>query len=399
MKHMRPIFLFLVLLTFLGCNNGHDHEENNSGSYYTCPMHPQVMSESPGACPVCNMSLIKVEKNEDHTKQGNYLTIDAQHQKLAGIITDTVKRRSISSVSTIIGTVATDETEIKTINARVSGRIDKMFVKSTGNFLKEGDPLYSIYSEQLLADEKEYLSLIKKAQSAKSNKDFYDRMVRNARKRLELWGLNQKQIAELEKSEQANALTTFYASESGYVTEVHLIEGAYVNEGDELVTITSLTKVWIEAQIYPNESKLYVENNSFEINSESDPNRIYKGNIVFKTTKIESNKRIELLRISVDNKDGSLIPGMMVYVSPDNTSSSVLCVPKSAVLLEKMKTVWVLAHGNTFEQRMVKTGIENDHWIEITAGLKEGEVIVTEGAYLINSEFILKSGSGQRHEH
>ena len=90
---------------------------------------------------------------------------------------------------------------------------------------------------------------------------------------------------------------------------------------------------------------------------------------------------------------------MPVYVSPKKSTRKVLAVPKSAVLLKEMKTVWVLTHENTFEQRMVETGTENNYWIEITSGLKPGDVLVTEGAYLISSEFILKSGAGQTHVH
>jgi len=89
----------------------------------------------------------------------------------------------------------------------------------------------------------------------------------------------------------------------------------------------------------------------------------------------------------------------MVSISPQKTTQPVLAVPKSAVLLEKMKTAWVLAHDNTFEQRMIETGVENKYWVEILSGLKQGDIVVTEGAYLISSEFILKSGAGQRHEH
>jgi Cu(I)/Ag(I) efflux system membrane fusion protein len=114
---------------------------------------------------------------------------------------------------------------------------------------------------------------------------------------------------------------------------------------------------------------------------------------------IEEGKRIYLLKIRVNNPKGNLIPGTLVSVVPEKSSASVLAVPKSSVLLEKMKTVWVLAHENTFEQRMVVTGAENKYWIEILSGIKEGEIIVTDGAYLISSEFILKSGAGQRHEH
>ena len=114
---------------------------------------------------------------------------------------------------------------------------------------------------------------------------------------------------------------------------------------------------------------------------------------------MEEGRKIQLIRISVDNTKNKLIPGMMVYVNPKKVSQPVLSVPKSAVLLEKMKTVWIKIDETTFEQRMVETSAENKYFVEILSGIKEGEIIVTSGAYLISSEFILKSGAGQRHEH
>jgi Cu(I)/Ag(I) efflux system membrane fusion protein len=141
------------------------------------------------------------------------------------------------------------------------------------------------------------------------------------------------------------------------------------------------------------------ESKTFQVFSESNPEKVYKGTLVYNNPIVEEGKRIQLLKIRVNNSDGKLIPGTLVSVIPEKSLPNLLAVPKSAVLLEKMKTVWVLAHDNTFQQRMVKTGAENNYWIEILSGLKEGEIVVTEGAYLISSEFILKSGAGQRHEH
>lgn len=120
---------------------------------------------------------------------------------------------------------------------------------------------------------------------------------------------------------------------------------------------------------------------------------------MFNNPSIEADRKIQLLRISVDNAENKLIPGMMVYVNPKKTTQFVLAVPKSAVLLEKMKTVWIKTDSITFEQRMVKAGKENKYFVEILSGIKEGEIVVTSGAYLISSEFILKSGAGQRHDH
>lgn len=401
MRKLIYITILFSIFILAACKNGHENHETISDSYYTCPMHPSVVSSTPGACPVCNMSLIKVEKKENQraNQEGNFITIDKRQQELAGIKTDTVKARNITSASSIIGTVAIDEDQVKTISSRVKGRIDKLFIKTTGVYLKNRSPLYSIYSEQLQADGKEYLSLLQKSKTVSTTTNLTNGLVSAAKNKLLLWGLNEKQISELEASGKSSPIITFYSSEAGYVTEVNITEGMYVDEGSSLIKITSLNQVWVEAQLYSNEISGIAENKIFQVFSESNPEEVYKGILVYNNPIVEEGKRIHLLKIRVTNSSGKLIPGTLVSVIPEKSIANILAVPKSAVLLEKMKTVWVLAHDNTFEQRMVETGAENKFWIEITSGLKLGDIVVAEGAYLISSEFILKSGAGQRHEH
>ncbi len=397
------IFLSIAILFALaGCKSKNEnHAGHDTGTYYTCPMHPTVKSNSPGSCPVCNMSLIKVEKqNNEHAQQeGNFITIEKQQQQLAGIKTDTVKFQTIIPASTILGTVAIDEEQVTTISSRVKGRIDKLYIKTSGEYIRKGNPVYAIYSEQLFADEKEFLALSEKRTNNTTENELLDDMLSASKNKLLLWGLSEKQIAELEKSKSASQQIIFYAQTEGYVTEILVKEGAYVEAGTLLFKLTELNQVWIDAQVYSNEIEKISGSSSFQIFSETYPDEIYEGRLVFSNPSVEDGRKVQLLRLKVDNSKNKLIPGMMVYVSPKQNSKPVLAVPKSAVLLEKMKTVWVLAHDNTFEQRMVETGIENKFWIEILSGLKEGETVVTEGAYLISSEFILKSGAGQRHDH
>lgn len=399
-KFIYSITLISIFI-LAGCKNGHENHEATSDSYYTCPMHPSVVSSTPGACPVCNMSLIKVKKKENINagQQGNFITIDKRQQELAGIKTDTVKSRNIASISSIIGTVAIDEDQVKTISSRVKGRIDKLYLKTTGVYLKSGSPIYSIYSEQLQSEEKEYLSLLEKSKTTSGTSKVTNDFLNAAKNKLLLWGLNEKQISELEASGKSGPIITFYSSEAGYVTEVYMTEGMYVEEGSPLVKTTSLNQIWIEAQLYSNEVSDFKENKTFQVFSEGNPEETYKGTLVYNNPIVEEGKRVHLLKIRVNNSGGKLIPGTMVSVIPEKLIANVLAVPKSAVLLEKMTTVWVLAHDNTFEQRMVETGAENKYWIEIKLGLKQGDIVVTDGAYLISSEFILKSGAGQRHEH
>lgn len=397
------IFLSITLfLALIACNNENEnHAGHESGSYYTCPMHPSVKSSTPGSCPVCNMSLIKVEKqrNEHTQHKGNFITLDKRQQLVAGIKTDTVKFQTMIPSSTILGTVAIDEEQATTISSRVNGRMDKLYVKTSGEYIRKGNPVYAIYSEQLFADEKEFIALSKKRKSSSTENSFLNDMYSASKNKLQLWGLTEKQITELDINKTASFQIIFYAQTEGYVTEVLVKEGEYVEVGTPLVKLTSLNQVWIDAQVYSNEIEKISRSNSFQVFTESFPGEVYTGRLVFNNPSVEDGRKVQLIRLRIDNTKSKLIPGMMVYVSPKQNAKPVLSVPKSAVLLEKMKTVWVLVHDNTFEQRMVKTGVENNVWIEIIAGIKEGEIVVVDGAYLINSEFILKSGAGQRHQH
>lgn len=398
MKFNLILILTIVILNLAGCKNATQDDQGLGEARYTCPMHPTVVSSTPGSCPVCNMSLVKVEENMEKHADGNFITINKRRQELAGIVMDTVKLRNMMSSSTFLGTVAIDEESTRTISSRVKGRIDKLFVRSNGIFIKQGMPLYNIYSEQLQADKKEYLSLLEKAKESNASGLFGD-LIKASRNKLLLWGLTQDQISELQRSGIAEPLMTFHSPVDGYVREVNIAEGMYVDEGSGLFKIISLEEVWIEAQLYANEVERVAGQTKFNVFSERDHDKIYSGTLIYNNPGIEEGKRIHLVRIKVENSGNDLIPGMPVYVSPKESALNVLAIPRTAVLLEKMKTVWVLAHENTFEQRMIKTGKEDNHWVEVTSGLKEGEIIVSEGGYLISSEFTLKSGSTQTHAH
>ena len=401
MMNLKFILVLVSVAFMLGsCKNKHENHTNNEISeYYTCPMHPSVISQTPGACPVCNMSLIKVEKKKNSYAEhkGNFITLDKRQQFLAGIETDTVKSKIIIPASTILGTVAIDEEQVTTITSRVKGRIDQLFIKTSGEYVRKGNPIYGIYSEELFADEKEFIALTEQKKQGSNSYKLLEDMLTASKNKLLLWGLTENQISEIEKSKTATPQIIFYAHTEGYVTDVMIKEGMYVDEGTMLIKLSGLKQVWVEAQVYTNEK--ITENNSFQIYSTTAPDEIYNGHLVFNNPSLEEGRKIQLLRIRVDNSKNKLIPGMMVYVHPKTTSKPVLAVQKSAVLLEKMKTVWIKIDETTFEQRMVKTGSENSYFIEILSGIKDGEIIVTSGAYLISSEFILKSGAGQRHNH
>lgn len=396
------IFCFLFLISMPGCESGKvKTSEINEGDFYTCPMHPTVQSKSPGSCPVCNMSLIKVEhQSSSHTlHKGNFITIEKNQQILAGILTDTVGFRTIGPSATILGTVAFDEDQVRLVSSRVKGRLEKLYYKTSGAFIRKGNPVYEIYSEQLLSDEHEFLVLAEQKRNHLSSNGLLDGLFSASRNKLFLWGLSKSQIEELEKSRMASPTVTFYSEDDGYVAEVFFKEGSFLEVGNVVLKLTSLTHVLIDAQVYGDEMETVKRSSHFQVLSETFPGHVFNARLVVSNPELAEGRKWQLLRLRVDNSGNKLIPGMMVYVSPRQATRTVLAVPKSSVLMEKMKTVWVKADDKTFEQKMVETGEESQKWIEILSGLGKGEIIVTEGAYLISSEYSLKKGSGNRHEH
>lgn len=399
---MNKTYLFLILsLLFMitACGNEEEeHQGHEDGSYYTCPMHPSVKSATPGSCPVCNMSLIKVEgTHANHEEQkGNTIIINLEQQRLAGIAFDKVSYRTILPSSAMLGTVSIDQERVSSVSSRVSGRIEKLHFTTSGQQIRKGDPIYEIYSEQLTADQKELLALLDQKESNEAS-DFIDRLISASRKKLQLWGMTSTQLKALENRKEVQETVTFYAPTSGYVTNVRVKEGAYITEGVQLFELADLNAVWIEVQVYKNDEVNGIQ--TFNVYSEGSPNTVFKGKLVYLNPTVERNKKVQLLRLSVENKDQLLIPGMIVNVYSAQSSKRVLSVPKSSILLEKMKTVWIRLDETTFEQRMVETGIENAKFVEVLSGVKEGEEIVISGAYLVSSEFILKKGTTKRHAH
>lgn len=399
MKYRLNFYFLLWLLPLffnVGCESNSAETNAESDSYYTCPMHPTVKSNSPGACPVCNMSLIKAqEQAHQHTENAaNTVTLTARQQALGGILIDTLKQTSTNTSTAILGTVSIDKEQQTTINSRVNGRIDKLFIKTSGEIVQKGNPVYSIYSEQLLADEKEYILLLEQ----KPHTDFIIEMLQASKNKLLLWGLTTQQIVALETTKKTDPLVTFFAQESGYVFSVNVQEGAYVNEGTPLIQLSKLTTVWVEVQLYADEIAKINTSNFVTVYSEFAPNELYIGKLVYTNPTIEKNKKIHLMRVRVENKYNKLFPGMMVFVAPQQ-QQKVLTINKSAIIRGKMNAVWVKTSPTTFEQRMVELGAESSTQIEIISGVKENEAVVIAGSYLINSEFILKNGATQVHQH
>jgi Cu(I)/Ag(I) efflux system membrane fusion protein len=293
---------------------------------------------------------------------------------------------------TLTGVTVEDRSKVEVISAKVSGRIDRLYFQNTGEKLQAGDKLYDLYSEDLLAAIKDYLLTIDKQEGAAKTFNFSP-FILAAKNKLILWGLSERQIEKLSLRDVKNTIP-IYSKVSGVLSTIAVKEGDTIEEGTELFQLSDFNTIWVEAQTYAQDFQNKGDQKEAEVVIAAYPEIVYKGNNLFINPEFAGNSKINLIRIKIENTGGKVKPGMMAYIQFRTRGASILAVPSEAVLRnEKSATVWVKNNKGNFEVRMVTIGAENKKYVEIISGLKEGEILVTSGAYLLNSEYILKKGA------
>lgn len=381
-----------ALLVFVSCKNNKETPKDPD-TYYTCSMDPQVVEYKPGKCPICKMDLTPVKKKNGESK--DELQLSEQQIQLGNIQTDTIRNGTIGDQLVLTATLNFDQMRASSMSSRVMGRVEKLYYKNLGDYVRKGLPLYDLYSEELNNAKQEYLLALdkKKAFTSETVIDF-DQLIESARNKLLLWGLNEVQINELVKSKKATPVTTFYSSAGGYITQLDIREGDYVMEGGTIVKLADLSTLWAEAQVYTSQLAELNSNSIATVQLPDFDNKEIKGRIEFVNPEINPDTRINLIRVSIPNPGNQLKPGMPAYVLLKSPQRQSLTLPVDAVIRDgKGATVWIQTGKNTFKSMMVQTGIESGDRIEIKSGLKEGDVVVLTGAYLLHSEYVFKKGA------
>jgi Cu(I)/Ag(I) efflux system membrane fusion protein len=360
--------------------------------YYTCSMHPQVMLEHPGKCPICQMELIAVSKS--NAGPSNEIHLTQQQTELANIHTDTMNTGSIGNKMTLTGTLNFDQNKIVSLSARVEGRIQKLYFKNNGDYVHKGDKVYDIYSEELNNTKQEYINALQQQNTIGNTLVDYTALVESAKNKLLLWGMTNEQIKQLGDNKPMSSLTTFFSNEDGYITTLNVTEGDYVSEGGAIMQLADLSTLWAEAQVYTSQLSSFDKNGTATVQIPDLNNLQLNGRIDLINPEINPDTRINLVRVTIPNMNKELHPGMPVYVLFNSAQHSSITLPLDAVLRNANgSTVWVEIKPGVYTARMVQTGIEDGNIIEITSGLQNGDVVVTSGAYLLNSEYIFKNGS------
>lgn len=343
------------------------------------------------------------ENNQGHTAhpaavvdkvKSDQIRLSKRDELYANILVDTARVRTMAEYSLLMGTAAIDERRVAVITSRIRGRLDRLFLRNPQQAVSKGQALYAIYSEELLADQNELLNALKQQPRFNTMQQVVDQLVQGARKRLLLWGLSRKQIATLEKSGHPSPLVTFYSPVSGTLVELNASEGQYVETSTTLFRIADLSDLWIEAQMYSSELNWLYENPVVTAEFVAYPGETFTLRPVFDNPALESNQKVSLVRFLFTNRSHPIKPGMMAYVNIKRNQKRTLVIPKSSILVGNMTTAWVKIAEGVYESRIIKLGVQNKKEVEVLNGLQEGELIVTSGAFLLNSALVLKKGAG-----
>lgn len=316
----------------------------------------------------------------------NMLVLTERAKLLAGIQTDSVRYTDFRQSVAVLGMVAIDDNTVNIIAAKTEGRIEHLYQRNPGAWLSAGQPLYDLYSETLIADQHELVQLV--SSGAQQS------LIQAARNKLKLHGLTSAQISSVESSGVVPRLTTVYAATGGYISKLNIREGQFVVAGETLFEIASLDAVKVNARVYSNEIAAFGKAQSYVVTSESFPDKTFTGSGILNSPALEANSKVYLLPLRVENKDHLLRPGMMVNVQIETAIEKRLTVPLASIVNENgMTMVWILDADGMFSRRMVQTGQTNEHSVEIISGLQKGDQVVTNGVFLLNSEFILRKGA------
>ena len=420
---------------------------------YTCGMHPFIISDKPGKCPICGMTLTKIEdagattaagggtakgerkllfyRNpmnpnitskspskdemgmdfvpvyEDEVKGSGtgvnlpegYATVQVgmERMQLAGIQSAPAVREAISHPVRAVGIVVPDERRVRRIQSKVEGWIEKLHTNFTGQMVTKGQPLLEIYSPDLVATQREYLLARAGVDRMKESpyqdaREMSSGLAQAARTRLKLFDVPESFIEELERTGKVKRTVTLNAPVSGYVTAKEIFEGTRVMPGMDLLTVTDLSRVWIDADLYEYEAQAVRVGQTALLETVADPGTKLKGRVAFIYPTFSPETRTLKVRFEFPNPGLRLKPQMYANVALDLHSVTGVVVPDSALIETGVRVIaFVDTGGGSFEPREVKVGVRGNGKAQILSGVKAGEKVAVGANFLLDSESKLRA--------
>jgi RND family efflux transporter MFP subunit len=381
------------------------HEEHSEGAtqstQYTCPMHPEIIRDAPGSCPICGMDLVPMVKQERGAMESSVpgratLSIDSEQRRRLGLRLGVVENRNLTRDVRTSAKIVVDETRQARVTTKIDGWVDKLYVATTGQTVKKGEPLLTIYSPELVSAQEEYLSaLATQAQLAASSEEARqggDRLVAAARRRLELWDISDEQVRRLEESQRVEKYLTLYAPVSGWVIERTVLPGQKVMAGEPMLVIADLTKVWAEADIYQSDLPHVRVGMPVQITLPALPGKTIQGRVSFVTPTLDAETRTMRARLEIDNRELLLKPEMYATAHLEHEIGPRLAIPTSAVIFTGTQTLaFRQGEGQQLVAAEIKLGGRSGDYYELLSGLNEGDSVVTSANFLIDSESSLEA--------
>ena len=366
--------------------------------YYVDSMNPSYRSDKPGKAPD-GMDLVPVYQDEDSGSDDvpGTVRLSGRKQQLINLKVVEVSDQHVMKNIHTVGTLQYDETTVAKIHSKIEGWIDKVYVDYTGRLVRKGQPLFSIYSPELVATQQEYLLALKADRSLKSS-EFADvssgasALRESAYRRLKLWDVSDSQIKKLEETGKPMTTVIFYSPASGYVLAKNVFEKQRITYDTEAYTIADLSTIWLMADIYEYEAPRVHVGQKAIMSLSYNSGQTYEGTVTYIYPDLNAATRTLKARVEFRNPDLSLKPGMYANVELDTGHGAGLVVPVEAVLDSgERKIVFVQKGEGEFEPRQVELGEYLDDQVVITKGLNAGEKVVASGNFLIDSESQLRS--------
>ncbi|OFV81629.1 MAG: hypothetical protein A2Y78_12390 [Acidobacteria bacterium RBG_13_68_16] len=369
--------------------------------FYRNPMNPKITSPVPMKDEM-GMDYVPVYAEEAAPAAGGVtgmatVEITSEGIHLSGVQTEpAVFERVARSVRTV-GTVTADETRIRHVHTKIAGWVERLFVNFTGQLVRRGQPILSIYSQELLASQEEFLRARETASKFAASelqevRRGGEELLQSAEQRLRLFDVPEDFIAELKRTGQPKRAVTLLAPVSGFVTAKEVFEGQQIEPGMELFTITDLSRVWIEADFYEYEARALHIGQEAKVTLPYDPSRQLAGRVTYIYPTLNPESRTLGVRLEFQNPDFGLKPGMFANVELPLDATEGIVIPDSAVIdTGERQIVFVSLGGGRFEPREVKLGVRSSGKAQVLSGVAAGDQVVTRANFLLDSESQLRS--------
>lgn len=342
------------------------------------------------------MDYIPVYADEETPGEGNIVKISPDKVQKLGVRTAAVEQRDLVRTVRAVGLIEADERRLHTMTLKFDAYIEKLHVNATGQPVKKGQPLFELYSPDLVSAQNDYL-IAKNSRSALKNAAPHtqaemESLVQSSLERLRYWGVSEAEIRQLEREEIVRRNLVIRSPVSGVVMEKMAIAGMRAMAGDTLFKIADLSSVWVIAEVFEQELGLISSGQAVRVGLDAYPGRTFDGKVTFVYPTLNPETRTARVRIELPNPKGLLKPMMYAHVELAGTVRPALAIPESSVLEGGRRPRVLVDRGEgRFEPRLVRLGTRGDEWVEVLEGLKAGENVVISANFLIDAESNLKS--------